>query len=143
MSFVDQRHAPTMGYPSQDGAILGENISPLMCICRPDRHSCPERFMESEYIYRPLTGPPFQIVRPRLEWGDSGTRGCRAQIYRGKQAGFFTRGGLAVRVVECEDYDDEMSEDEIEGEDTPNLPARGISDYEVRATILQVFVENE
>ncbi|KAJ6516982.1 hypothetical protein DFH09DRAFT_1099249 [Mycena vulgaris] len=112
-----------------DGAIPGGNIPPLMRICHPDRHPWLERFMESKYSPDLLREAGWIL---RAGW--AGKEPVRLRCWRSKPP---------VRVVECEDYDDEMSEDEDEGEDTPNLPARGISDYEVRATILRVFVKNK
>ncbi|KAJ6550572.1 hypothetical protein DFH09DRAFT_1086516 [Mycena vulgaris] len=172
MLFVYQRHAHTMEYSSEDGAIPGGNIPPLTRICHPDRHLWPERFMEFKYWYPSqlepravglspdLLGQLARDVEPRSTAGGE-LDSPRGVVWQGawavalleEQARKELLGGegdykrirhglwkLAVRVVECEDYDDEMSEDEDKGEDTPNLSARGISDYEVRVTILQVFV---
>ncbi|KAJ6550665.1 hypothetical protein DFH09DRAFT_1319847 [Mycena vulgaris] len=208
-SFIYQRHAYNMRVSFEvlySGAILGENISPLIRICRPDRHPWPERFTESEDIRRPLVGPPFQFWD--LDWNqiegelepnqlrphavvlspdlpgqladelepartpverepDSskgiGWQGAWAVALLEKQARKESLGGITeiiwsseqnptwavevrldvVRVVECEDYDDEMSEDEDDDEDTPALLIRGISDYEVHASVLRVFVKSE
>ncbi|KAJ6516987.1 hypothetical protein DFH09DRAFT_1099254 [Mycena vulgaris] len=177
----------------------------------------PERFMESEWIQRPLPGPPFKFwdldwngeggqwypiqlkphavvpfpdlpgqlagdVEPRSTAGgelDSsrvvGWQGACAVALSEKKAHEESLGGReeitwsseenptwavalcadyhdfkVVRVVECEDYEDyedesmsEDFEDEDKAGDTSTLPARGISDYEVRATILRVFVKNK
>ncbi|KAJ7465120.1 hypothetical protein FB451DRAFT_429902 [Mycena latifolia] len=68
-SFVYERHAYTSVMSSTvtyygGAAALGENMSPLIRVCLPDRRPWPERFkkyIHNEEIERPLIGPPFKF----------------------------------------------------------------------------------
>ncbi|KAJ6550608.1 hypothetical protein DFH09DRAFT_1086556 [Mycena vulgaris] len=152
----------------QDAAILGQKISSLMCKCRPGRHPWPERFMESDQLAGDVE--PRSTAGGKLDSSRGvGWQGAWMVALLEKQARRESLGRReiiwsseqnptwavedrldlvcpdfkAARVVECQDYEDERSEDEDEDGDTPTLPARGISDYEVRATVLRVFVMSE
>ncbi|KAJ7465119.1 hypothetical protein FB451DRAFT_429901 [Mycena latifolia] len=63
-SFKYTRHA-FVGTASSEvtyyGAILAEDMSPVMRICLPDRRPWPEKFQPDDDVDRPLSGPPFNF----------------------------------------------------------------------------------
>ncbi|KAJ7727372.1 hypothetical protein B0H16DRAFT_1779373 [Mycena metata] len=53
---------------TEEGAIFGENIPPLLRIALPGRLPWPERFSSSNWVNRPLNGPPFKFYN--INWED-------------------------------------------------------------------------
>ncbi|KAJ6489395.1 hypothetical protein DFH09DRAFT_1105420 [Mycena vulgaris] len=139
-SFVYQRHVHTMGYPCEDdwdrgkGQLYPSHLEPHAVVLSPD-----------------LLGQFAGDAEPRSTAGELNL--SRRSLGRREEIRWSSEENPTwavevrlntVRVVECEDCEDEsMTEDEDEDGNTPTLLARGISDYEVRATILRAFVQSE
>ncbi|KAJ7082999.1 hypothetical protein C8R44DRAFT_894638 [Mycena epipterygia] len=195
-SFSYTRHAFT-GTASSEvtyyGAILGDNMPPLIRICLPGRLPWPERFTTVGYIERRLRGPPFEFWD--VDWhGEAGLEPNALTLHAvsipgpdlpgqpqadvepssedGREPDSYEylgwQGDWATALLKKQDRHESLGErtdiiwnatenptwgvqlrlqaikltervdDEDESEDS-----RGISDYDVRATILRVFVKSE